>query len=62
MTKDAVLMFRAPEILKDQIDAAAELRGMNRSDFIRYVLTSFFDASVVHKPQGAVSDTPEVPA
>ena len=62
MTKDAVLMFRAPEILKDQIDAAAERRGMNRSDFIRYVLTSFFDASVVHKPHNAASDTPEVPA
>lgn len=51
MAKDAIIYTRVPANLKEKVDDAAEQRGMNISEFVRYALQIFFDPTMDSKPQ-----------
>ena len=46
MDKTHLRAFRMPPTLSEQVDIAATERGMNFSEFMRYVLNVFFDRRV----------------
>ena len=46
MDKTDFRAFRLPPTLSAQVDRAANERGMNFSEFMRYVLNVFFDRRV----------------
>ena len=50
LMKDSQRVFRLPRAMSNAVDQAAEARGMNFSEFMRYVLTSFFDGHMDSKP------------
>lgn len=51
MNKDAVIYTRVPANLKEKVDTAARRRNMNTSEFVRYIVTIFFDPDVDSGPQ-----------
>ena len=55
MVKTVWTQFRMNEHLAEQVKKAAEARGMNHSEFYRYVLTLFFDQHTDNGLRGANS-------
>ena len=61
MSKTIQRVFRMAEPLNTRVDETAEARGMNFSEFMRYVLNFYFDYSVDSKPQAAAHEQQEAP-
>jgi hypothetical protein len=60
-SKNKVLFFRATPDLAARIEQAAAQRQMTLSEFVRYIMTSFFDPCVDLKPRDDDGDDDDDP-
>lgn len=55
ITRDENLSVRISPMLRQQLEEGAKQRGQSLSEFARYILTLFFENSMVYEPHNSDS-------